>query len=237
MNAVSGGEIVVTGVLPRYDGGGGFGGGGGVHDGSGIENGNNFDHVAIGDGGGYTEFFEHICETDRNVDSLAQQVANEINAISDSNEREYGAVIYINDSGELKRSSLTPGQTVAEAIAAGLDAPETRIGIPSDLGSGRILAVIHSHPDVGYSNSQDIDNRYPSNNPGQNGDYQTFNALVASDSRFSNTAEFSQYILGPDGVLREFNASEGVVDRHNDQNPDDRDNLSKDRETCGHENS
>jgi len=192
----------------------------------------------FGEGGTppFAENMEHECETDRNIDSLAQQVADMIRSQSDSNAREYGAVIYYDTSGNLKMGTLTPGQTVAEAISAGLGAPETRLSVPSDLGLGGIVAVVHSHPDIGYNNSEDIQNRYPSNNPGSNGDYQTFNALVGS-SGFGNSAIFAQYILGPDGVLREFNASEGIVTASTDSNPSDRENLSSDRSTCNNESS
>jgi len=174
----------------------------------------------------YNHWLEQQCQTDLQTDMLARQIENLIKAKTDWNSREYGAVIY-EVNGEIKMGPVTRGMTVAEAAAAGLPAPETRISLPSDLGSGQIIAVVHSHPDVGYSNSADLDNRYPSNYA-NGGDYYFFDKVVGSDPRFANAAAFSQYILGPDGVLREFNASEGRVSRNNDTNPD-RSQLNYDR--------
>lgn len=172
---------------------------------------------------------------DSQVDFQAQQIANAIKAMPDWNEREYAAVVY-KINGIVKIGPLARGETVAEAQQRGAavgesnSAPETRIILPNDLGDGQILAVVHNHPAEGYNDPEDLVNRYPSNNIGANGDYQTFNALVGIDSRFINSAGFAQYILGPDGALREFNASEGVVTPATDENPEARTDLSQDRQ-------
>lgn len=180
----------------------------------------------------YADWLQQECAADLAVDMIARQIEALIKATPDWNAREYGAVIYMVD-GEVRMGPLTRGMTVAEAIAQGLDAPETRISVPSDLGNGVILAVVHSHPDVGYTNAQDLQNLYPSYYTGSNGvasgDYATFESLVGSDSRFSNSAAFAQYIFGPDGVLREFNARDGRLNPVNDPNAASRSNLASDR--------
>jgi len=174
----------------------------------------------------FYDWQQNQCETDLQTDVLARQIEGLIKAKADWNSREYGAVIY-EVNGVIKMGPLTRGMTVAEAAASGLPAPETRISLPSDLGNGQIIGVVHSHPDVGYSAAEDIINRYPSLYSG-GGDYHNFDALVGSDPRFANVAAFSQYILGPDGVLREFNASEGHVTSTNDTNAN-RSQLNFDR--------
>jgi len=187
-----------------------------------------------GGSGGPTDFLDNYydqCTLDNKVDFKAQQIANLIKTMPDWNEREYGAMIYMTPDGEVRMSILYRGQTVAEAVALGQSAPHTTIGWPSDLNGGVVLAIIHSHPDVGYGNQQDLDNRYPSSDPGA--DYDTFDQLVASDPRFSNNAGFAQYILGPDGQLREFNARDGRITRLNDPNPSSRTNLAADRPCSG----
>ncbi|WP_213978887.1 hypothetical protein [Sphingomonas sp. dw_22] len=171
------------------------------------------------------------CQADLQVDGVATQIADLIKQKADYASREYGALIYM-VNGEIKMGPLTPGQTVAEALAAGLPAPETRFKLPSDWGPGaQVLAIVHSHTSVGYSGADLIDQRYPSTytvGGVASGDYANMDRLVASDPRFAPAAAFAQYILGPDGVLREFNYSDGHVTAANDTTHD-HDNLLKDR--------
>jgi hypothetical protein len=215
--------------------GGGGGGYGGWWGGSGGGTGGGYDTTWQDHGGSgdppptYADYLTWECEMDDIVDFSAQQIMNAIKDKTDWNEREYGAVVYM-VNGEIKVSALTRGETVAEAIAAGRQFPETRINFPADLGDGVILAVVHSHPDVGYDVAGDIENKYPSLN-----DYDAFDTLVgaqalANDPRFANNVAFSQYILGPDGVLREFNKKEGRVTSLNDLNPGLRSDLWRDRQ-------
>lgn len=188
-----------------------------------------------GGGGGeipsYFDFLQAECQADLTTDLVARQIEALIKAQPDWNAREYGAVIYM-VGNEVRMGPLVRGMTVAEARDAGLPAPETRLGFPSDLGDGVILAVVHSHPDIGYDDRGDLENYYPSDRP-DSGDYYGFEQFVGSDSRFGNNAAFAQYILGPDGVLREFNFSDGRVTRANDTDPGSRSNLAKDRPCVG----
>jgi hypothetical protein len=201
-----------------YNGGGEGGGGSGI---SGIN-------------GGLTDFAEELqnqCEVDNKVDFAAQQISNAIKAMPDWNEREYAAIVWMTPDGQIHTSALDRGQTVAEALALGQTAPATNITVPN-LNGGIILAVVHSHPDIGYDAAGDLENRYPSDRP-TDGDYTTFEALVGHDARFSNNAAFAQYILGPDGVLREYNAKDGRINPTNDTDPNSRSNLAKDRPCSG----
>jgi len=102
------------------------------------------------------------------------------------------------------------GSTVAEVgqfAQAGL-------GITQDMLNGEILGFIHNHPDIGYNSSEDRDNRNPSA-----GDWGAYHQLISNHVAAS---DLSIYILGPDGVLREFHASD--ESRHtaenNPSNPD-----------------
>jgi hypothetical protein len=179
----------------------------------------------------FNQELENQCEVDNKVDFAAQQVANLIKTMPDWNEREYAAIIYMTTDGEIHATPLIRGQTVAEALALGLIAPETHLTAPPDLGGGVILAVVHSHPDIGYGAAGDLENHYPSDRP-TSGDYYAFEQLAGHDSRFANNAAFAQYILGPDGLLREFNAKDGRINPTNDTNPASRTNLAADR-PCG----
>jgi len=92
------------------------------------------------DGGGaptYWDFLQLECLADETTDALAKQIEALIKAQPDWNAREYGAVIYM-VGNEIKMGPLISGMTVAEARAAGLSAPETRLPPPADLGDGVI---------------------------------------------------------------------------------------------------
>lgn len=93
------------------------------------------------------------------------------------------------------------------------------------------MTTIHSHPSTGDA-QLDLTNRYPSDNPGAAGDNQTVDALVGHDSRSAPADEFTQYILGPDGVLREFNLANDHITKENDNNPCSRSDLTADRKCC-----
>jgi hypothetical protein len=200
-----------------------------------------FDTASVGpvlaDHGGFggtvtaADWRQYEAAVDLHVDVLARQIEGLIKAQPDWNEREYGAVIYVLN-GEIRMGPLIRGMSVAEAIAAGLAAPSTNFGSARYIGNGTILALVHSHPDIGYNAAGDIENRYPSfymNGTVPGGDYALTDSLVNADSRFANSSVFAHYILGPDGTLREYNINEGHVDQSNDTHPADRGNLGYDR--------
>lgn len=211
-------HTLTGGYVFGYGGGGGFTGGGGGYD---SDNYPQFETV-------FLDFLQDQCEIENQTDYAAQQIANAIKGQIDWDAREYGAIIYL-QNGVVMMGPLVAGMTVAEAAAAGLSAPETRISLPADFVTGRdlILAVVHSHPDIGYDATEDSLNRYPSDYPG-GGDYFFFDNVVGSDPWFSASGIFAQYILGPDGLLREFNSFEGRLSPANDPDPDARINLGLD---------
>lgn len=186
-----------------------------------------------GDGGNNPDP-DSPCEQDAKEDALASAISDLIKQQPDWHEREYGALVVRYDDGTYGVTGLARGQTVAEARALGLDAPQTAF---SYNGPGTIVGAIHSHPDVGYNAAEDIQNQYPSyylDSSGKpSGDYGLFDALIGHDSRFPTSADqFTHYVLGPDGVLREFSLKDGHLNPSNDTNPASRSNLAADR-PCG----
>ena len=141
-------------------------------------------------------------EKEQLTDMAAFSVANDIKVQPDWRAREYGAIIYVTADGEVKSTGVIRGETVAEAQALrGLNAvPQTQLSHPSDLAGGRILAIIHSHPDEGYDTAGDIANLRPSEGSGS--DWAAAENLVSS--HLGEIYDFAHYILGPDGQLREY---------------------------------
>ena len=133
------------------------------------------------------------------VDGFAYAIQQDILAQSDHNEREYATVIYWDPaSSEIRALPLTRGQTVSEATLLNPNGgpPETRISL-ADTNGGHILAIIHSHPDIGYDSAEDERNREPSP-----GDDQLAYDLIRTGRAAAD--EFAHYIVGPDGKLREY---------------------------------
>jgi hypothetical protein len=196
----------------------------------------------IGAVAGFLDFYREECSIDLKADIAARQVEQLIKSQPDWNSREYGAIIYMTGNGDIKIGPLSRGDTVAEAQARAIAngetsyAPRTSIALPGEFGGWAnddparplILAVVHSHPDIGYTAREDLLNYYPSD-----GDYFNMAKWMEDDSRFSNYfsnhAGFAQYILGPDGTLREFNAKDGKITAANDSDPNSRSYLAKDR--------
>ncbi len=177
------------------------------------------------------------CEQDAKEDEIARGVEGLIKQQPDWNAREYGALIVRYQDGSYGVTALARGETVAEAKARAIAAGQT--GFSPQLaykytseGGAVIVAAIHNHPDVDYNRSEDMKNRYPSYDNGS-GDYGNFDKLIGRDVRLvSSVDQFTHYILGPDGVLREFNLKDGHLNPRNDPNPGMRSNLAADR-PCG----
>lgn len=78
------------------------------------------------------------CE-DRRADTLADDINDEISRQSDRDRREYGALIWRDDAGNLHRTALVPGTNEQ------VDWPAD----PSTLGLdsySRVVGMVHSHP-------------------------------------------------------------------------------------------
>lgn len=165
-----------------------------------------------GDGGGTRSFTPREVNQDEPppptdeelVDAFAYYIQHDILAQTDHNEREYGTVIYQDRiTGEIKALPLTRGETVAEAERRGGPGtpPETRISTAGTDG-GVILAIIHNHPDIGYDNAGDQRNKLPSDN-----DWNAGQTLI--NGLRAETSTFAEYIVGPDGQLREYDYASG----------------------------
>lgn len=197
-------------------------GGGSPPDGSGDPTGGG------GGGGGGTPQPppDTACQVDEAMDGIAKLIEAMIKAMPDWNAREYGALILRDANGNIHVGQLMRGETMSESLLAGRDAP--RLAYQSSIPSGwTVVGTVHSRPDEGYDNLQDIENRYPSSYAG-GGNYGKLQNFVSVSQNFASPATFDQYILGPDGILREFNWSEGVVGQVNDSRPN-RSDLSSDR--------
>lgn len=78
------------------------------------------------------------CE-DRQADTLASQINSEIAAQPDSDRREYGALIWRDDNGNLHRTALRPGTNGR----VDWPADPTELGLDS---YSRVVGMVHSHP-------------------------------------------------------------------------------------------
>lgn len=142
---------------------------------------------------------------EHNVDSIAEIAAGHIMSQPDWNEREYGYIIYRDADGDFRTGPMEIGQTVDEN---GGQYASAVLSITPDMRNGEILGFIHNHPTDGYNNEEDLDNRNPSAS-----DWDAFHELK---NNFGAVDDLSMYILGPDGVLREFHASD--ESRHTAEN-------------------
>jgi len=168
------------------------------------------------DGGGgtldpiYLAFTEDRDLLRARIRVLILRAAELIRQKPDWKEREYAALVYVDQYGRLKLDIILVGETVAEARASGTYPPRTIITLPEDIGMGFVVGLIHSHADVGYDDAADLQNRYPSS-----GDYDYLDRN-RSDPAFRSYELFWHYILGPDGKVREFSVDDGQVDPNND---------------------
>jgi hypothetical protein len=137
------------------------------------------------------------------ADAFAYAVQQDILAMSDDKEREYGTLIYRDPTtGEIKALPLVRGETVEEAkLLRGPDAPPMTNFAPqlNQLPQGaKILGVVHNHADVGYDDAADERNKNPSD-----GDDAFAYFLIRNG--YADAENFAHYIIGPkDGELREF---------------------------------
>lgn len=84
-----------------------------------------------------TEYVE-----DKAADALATHVASLIKNMPDYNVREYGAVIYRDQYGEIKISDIQPGPVGAQGGQVDLS------GIVNQVGAHNVIGFIHSHPAI-----------------------------------------------------------------------------------------
>lgn len=142
----------------------------------------------------------NAAEVDAISDAFASKIARDIKAQPDWNQREYVSVIYKATDGHLAVGALQRG----EGVYATIDFPALGIS------ASQVVGVVHNHPDSISSDPRgDNINRFPSQ-PGSgalNGlsDWQAADAIVGAGA---DASTLSLYILGPDGVLREYDYSD-----------------------------
>jgi len=96
-----------------------------------------------GDGGQTTDPTQRdydACE-DRQADTLADDINDEIRNQPDSDRREYGALIWRDDQGNLHRTALVPGSNGSVPFPA----DPTELGLDS---YSRVVGMVHSHPSL-----------------------------------------------------------------------------------------
>lgn len=127
---------------------------------------------------------------DQYVDQLASKAARDIRAQSDHNRREYLVIVYRDGHGMIQSSPLVAGANNGASATADLQS----LGIPA----AQIVGLVHNHPrDVyGTNSTSAIINRHPSS-----GDWETADRIIAAGA---NSSVLTLYILGPDGLLREY---------------------------------
>lgn len=133
-------DVVVIGDRPDEDDGG-------WQPGDPIPNPDGGGDPPPGDGGGGgggppreqpTDRPHDACE-DRAADTLADDINDEISRQPDSNRREYGALIWRDDAGNLHRTALVPGNNSNVPFPAN----SNELGIDS---YSRVVGIVHSHP-------------------------------------------------------------------------------------------
>ena len=153
-----------------------------------------------GDGGGGGWFpppnAYDPCE-DRAADTLADDINDEIARQSDSDRREYGALIWRDDAGNLHRTALVPGTN------GQVDWPAN----PSVLGLdsySRVVGMVHSHPSLVNLGGQWV----PASHTGiHGGDWAAADGWVTIHNL--DQANFTMYISDR-GTIREYDYADNT---------------------------
>lgn len=157
---------------------------------------------------------QHQCTRKNAVrEAGTDQAATEVEAMikdpsREMNVREYSSVIIGNfldpNNPSFRTGEIMRGESWAEAAAAGRDVPQTVLRVPQFQMYDRIVAVEHSHPRQGIP---DFDiNKLPSDK-----DWEVYNRFleIYGPSRVAPAYAFSHYIIGPDGVMRQYRQDGG----------------------------
>jgi hypothetical protein len=152
-----------------------------------------------GGGGGGESTYEQV---DGAADTVARSVEAMIRADPAYQSREIGAVIYRDPAtGEIKATALTYG---AVNTPDQLSLPLGDAGITAS----DVVGIIHSHPANALEGATHEVNKYPSDNRAVNGQNYNGGDWAAADllrDNGMNPDTFRHYIIGPDGVTREYN--------------------------------
>lgn len=136
------------------------------------------------------------CE-DRAADTLAEQINDEIAAQPDSDRREYGALIWRDDAGNLHRTALVPGTN------GQVDWPAN----PSVLGLdsySRVVGMVHSHPTMVNLGGQWV---FASHTGIHGGDWAAADGWVTMHNL--DQANFTMYISDR-GIIREYDYADNT---------------------------
>jgi hypothetical protein len=142
------------------------------------------------------------------TDTMAENFQDEVATKPDAGSREYATVMIMDatdaNAPKFRYAPLAAGQTWAEALAAGQPGPTISVDLPPLGQFDYIVAIIHSHPLQGDPNP--TLNRLPSAQ-----DWGAYNTIknLPSQPRLAPETAFSQYILGPDGTVRQYRQDGG----------------------------
>jgi hypothetical protein len=150
---------------------------------------------------------------DAERDSQAAQIKSEINALSDHNSKEHGAIIYVGPDGQLHHSPIFNGtessinpQDIKDWMSAN--------GVTMD----QLVGFVHNHDEWYYGGSELADNvnRYPSTN-----DWNFADSFV-NDGAGAGTSGFALYVIDTSGQLRQFDHADESQYRGLTQDQQDR---------------
>ena len=165
-------------------------------------------------------YMEQDAEAQR--DALAQAIANQIrrlnNTSTNPDNAEFGAFILRLADGSIARVPLRRGETGQISLRNLLNAAQAAFPGAS---ASNVIGIVHSHPSEtgpGFVDTTTINDlspldygntmpSHPNISAGPNDWENARNFLQANGN--SNIDGVSHYILGPDGVLREFDYSDG----------------------------
>lgn len=169
---------------------------------------------------------EQKCRVKQAADSERDRLANEVadairalnNATSNPNNYELGSFVLRLNNGQFVRVEPTGGTTATVSLDAMLAVAQSAF---PGIDASNIVAIVHSHPrhaGVGFANVSNItqlsDVDYGNTMPSHPGlvlgptDWVSGRNFLLATGRTS-VADVAHYILGPDGVLRQYNYEDG----------------------------
>ncbi len=161
---------------------------------------------------------------EKEIDAAAASIMREILAQPDSNIYEYGALIYVDDEGNVKTTALTRGTptSVPNMNMAGISS------------YAQVVGIVHSHPSFHFDPAAPLKTLFPSANHlvGGNltGDWMTYDWIAAQVTAAGGDAsDLRQYIAGYDGTDHRLMEYDGE-DRDNETLGEE---VDRDLRVCG----
>jgi hypothetical protein len=175
-------------------------------------------------GGGLTE--EMLCEQEQEDESEIDEVSNTIverirglnNLNTDPDNVEFGSFVLRLDNGQIRQSPLGRGETGQISLR---DLYNAAVAAFPGIDASNIVRMIHLHPrnsGAGFENVSDLSDlgaldygnvmpSHPNISPGPN-DWENVRSFLLNNGRTS-VEDASHTIVGPDGVAREYDYSDG----------------------------